>query len=393
MSWFAQLCAVLTLFGIGYHLFMLAAALRFFRRSAHWQALPDHLPPVTVLKPLKGATPELLANLESFCRQDYPTYQIVFGVDSPDDPAIGVVHRLQRAFPERDIVLSIGGSDVANGKVGTLMQMVEHAVYRVLVLSDADIRVAPEYLRTVTRPLQRPEIGLTTCLYRGRGRFGLATLFESLWITTDFVPMAFIGNWIGVRAAYGATMAFKREALDAAGGFGTAADQLADDYVLGQRVVAAGYELAVLPYVVDTVLEEELLGQAWRHQLRWARTYRACQSSGWLLASLIQTTTWACLLWLATGGAAPAPQLLAAALGVRLSVLGVIMALLRDREAALSLWLLPVKDLAMSAIWIASWLGREVEWSGQRFRVEADGRLTRLPAREVAAPSLAAPSQ
>jgi ceramide glucosyltransferase len=392
MSWFARLCAVLTLFGIGYHLFMLAAALRFFRRTSRWRELPDHLPPVTVLKPLKGATPELLANLESFCHQAYPTYQVVFGVDSPDDPAIGVVHRVQRAFPERDIVLSIGSGAAVNGKVGTLMQMVEHARHPVLVLSDADIRVTPDYLRTVVRPLQREHVGLSTCFYRGRGRFGLATLFESLCITTDFVPMSFIGNWIGIRAAYGATIAFKRAALDAAGGFGTAADQLADDYVLGQRVAAAGYELAVLPYVVDTVLEEDTLGQVWRHQMRWARTYRACEARGWLLASLVQTTTWACLLWLATGGDWPAPQLLGAALGVRLSVLGVIIGLLRDREAALSLWLLPVKDLAMSANWVVSWLGREVEWSGQRFRVEADGRLTRLPAREVPAPSLAAPS-
>lgn len=392
MSWFAWLCALLTLFGIGYQLFVLAAAVRFFRYARRWARLPDWTPPVTVLKPLKGATRELLANLESFCRQDYPAYRIVLGVDSPDDPAIGVVHRLQRAFPERDVVLSIGSGDAVNGKVGTLMQMVEHAGDGVLVLSDADIRVGPEYLRTVLRPLQRPEVGLSTCFYRGRGRFGLATLFESLCIATDFLPMSFIGNWLGIRAAYGATIAIKGEALDAAGGFGVAADHLADDYVLAQQVAAAGYELAVPPYVVDTVLEEDTLAQVWRHQLRWARTYRACEPGGWLLASLVQTTAWACLACLATGGAPPGPQLLAAALGVRLAVLGAVVALLRDREAARSLWLLPAKDLVMSAIWVASWLGREVEWSGQRFRVEADGRLTRLPAPSCPAPSLAAPS-
>jgi ceramide glucosyltransferase len=392
MSSFAWLCAALTVFGMGYQCFMLLAALRYFRRAARWNALPDYLPPVTLLKPLKGATPELLANLESFCRQNYPAYQIVFGVDSPDDPAIAAVRRLQRAFPERDLVLSVGSRDAVNGKVGTLMQMVEHALHPVLVLSDADIRVTPDYLRTVVRPLQRPEVGISTCFYRGRGRFGLPTLFESLFITTDFVPMAFVGHWIGIRAAYGATIAMRRDALDAAGGFGTAADQLADDYVLGQRVIAAGYELAVLPYVVDTVLEVETIGEVWRHQMRWARTYRACQATGWLMASLVQMTTWACLLWLATGGAAPAPQLLLAALGTRLTALAVIVYLLRDREAALSLWLLPVKDVIMSAIWLVSWLGREVEWSGQRFRVEASGRLVRLPAPTCPAPSLAAPS-
>ena len=235
-------------------------------------------------------------------------------------------------------------------------------------------------------------MGLGTCFYRGRGRFGLPTLFESLCITTDFVPMAFIANWIGIRAAYGATIAIRRDALDAAGGFDVAAEQLADDYVLAQRVAGAGYELAVLPYVVDTVLEVETVGEVWRHQMRWARTYRACQAGGWFMASLVQMTTWACAFWLATGGAASARDLLVAALGLRLSVLGVIVYLLRDREAALSLWLLPLKDLVMSAIWVVSWLGREVEWSGQRFRVEASGRMTRLPARSCPAPSLAAPS-
>ncbi|HWP64301.1 MAG TPA: bacteriohopanetetrol glucosamine biosynthesis glycosyltransferase HpnI [Candidatus Limnocylindria bacterium] len=392
MSWLAQLAAALTLFGIGYHCFVLLAALRFIGRAGRWRRLPDYVPPVTVLKPLKGADRELFANLETFCRQDYPTFQIVFGVDTPDDPAAEVVRRLQRAHPDRDLVLSIGAGEAANGKIGKLMQMIEHAAHPVLVLSDADIRVEPTYLRTMVRPLQRADVGLSTCLYRGRGRPGLATRLECLFIDTDFVPMVLIGDWIGIRAAYGASIAFKRDALEAAGGFAVAADQLADDYVLGQRVAAAGWKIAVLPDMVETVLESETVGEVWRHQMRWARTYRACQPFGWLLAAVIQLTAWACVLWLANGGASPAPELLAAALGVRLSVLTAVMLLVGRRDAPLRFWLLPAKDLVTSALWLGSWLGREVEWGGRRFRVESDGRMIRLPAPACPAPSLAAPS-
>jgi len=392
MSWFARLCFALAVFGIGYQCFVLMASLRFFRRASRWRRLPDHTPPVTVLKPLKGSGLELFANLETFCRQDYPTHQIVFGVADADDPAVEIVRRLSRAFPDRDLVLSIGARDAPNGKIGTLMQMMEHAAHDVLVLSDADIRVAPDYLRTMVRPLQRPEVGLSTCLYRGRGTFGLSTVLESLFINTDFVPMVLIGDWIGIRTAHGASIAIKREALDAGGGFAAAADHLADDYVLGHRVAAAGYALAVLPHVVETILDAVTVRDVWRHQIRWARTYRAVQPLGWSLAITIQVTTWAALLCLATGGAPPAPRMLLAALGARVVALAVLMLQLRERETPLAFWLLPAKDLALSAIWLVSWCGRDVEWSGQRFRVERDGRLTRLPARSCPAPSLAAPS-
>jgi ceramide glucosyltransferase len=261
------------------------------------------------------------------------------------------------------------------------MQMMEHATHDVLVLSDADIRVRPDYLRTMVRPLQQPKIGLSTCLYRARGTFGLPTVLESLLVNTDFVPMVLIADWLAIRTAYGASIAIRRAALDAIGGFAAAADQLADDYVLGHRIAAAGYELAVLPYVVETILDAVTLREVWRHQIRWARTYRTVQPLGWFMAIVTHVTTWAVLLWLVTGGAPLAQRMLLAALGARVLALGVLMIQLREGEAPLHLWLLPPKDLLVSAIWIGSWLGRDVEWSGRRFRVEPNGRLVALPAR------------
>lgn len=375
MTWVAWLCGALVLVGIGYQAFVLAAMLRFFRRARRTAAPAGHTPPVTVLKPLHGRGVELFENLATFCRQDYPVQQIVFGVSDPDDPAVDVVRRIQRAFPDRDLVLSVGAAAAANGKVGTLMHMMTHARHDVLVLSDADIRVTPDYLRAMVAPLARPEVGLTTCLYRGRGPFGLPSLLESLFIDTDFVPLVMIADWIGIRTAYGASIAVKRSALDAGGGFAAAADQLADDYVVGQRIAAAGHELVVLPYVVETILDSRTLPAVWRHQLRWARTYRAVQPLGWAMAVVTQLTTWTAAFWIASGGTPAATRLAAAALGARLLALGTLMTRLGDRARWRPLWALFPKDLAVSAIWAASWLGRTVEWSGQRYRVEPDGRL------------------
>jgi ceramide glucosyltransferase len=369
----------LALAGSAYQLFGLAAVIRFFVHARRrWAGLPDYTPPVTVLKPLKGPGIDLFANLESFCRQDYPHYQIVFGVADADDPAVDVVRRLQRAFPDRDITLAIGERAAVNAKVGNLMHMTEHAKHDVLVLSDGDIRVRPDYLRTIVRPLQEPRVGLSTCLYRGRGQFGLPSVVESLLINTDFVPMALIGNWIGIRTAYGASIAIRREALDAIGGFRAIANHLADDFMLGNGVARAGYELAVLPYVVETILDSTSLRDVWRHQLRWARTYRTVEPVGWMAALVTFAITWSVLLWLVTGGGPVATRVLLAALGCRVLLIGTLTALLRERETPLYFWLIPLKDVAVSVIWLVSWLGREVEWSGRRFRVESDGRLTPL---------------
>jgi len=261
----------------GYQLFQLYAAWRFFRRAPRPGVRHDHLPAVTVLKPLKGPGLDLYENLASFCRLDYPTYQIVFGVEDPRDPAVAVVQQIRRDFPGCDIVLAVGHAAGANRKVANLRHMMRHARHGVLVMSDGDIRVRPDYLRVMVAPLADPRVGLTTCLYRGVGRFGLPSVLESLSINTDFIPMVLAAQIVQrFEYAYGASIAIRREALDRIGGFAPLADYLADDYHLGNRVAKAGYRLVLLPYVVETVLDSVTLADVWRHQLRWARTYRVC---------------------------------------------------------------------------------------------------------------------
>jgi ceramide glucosyltransferase len=383
MGQLVLLVLALSLVASAYQLVQMVAARRLLRRAA--RPAGAHRPPVTVLKPLKGLGFELGANLETFCRQDYADYQIVFGVEDAADPAVEIVRSLQRRFPDRDITLSIGTEAGANRKIASLVHMMRAARHDVLVLSDADIRVRPDYLRALVGPLDDPAVGLTTCLYRGRASLGLPSVIESLFINTDFLPMVMMAHWVQrFRYAYGASMAFRRHALEEIGGFDALRDHLADDYQLGNRLSNAGWRLLLLPYAVETVLDARTLGDVWRHQLRWARTYRVCQPFNWFATIVIHTLLWGVLAVLATGGAMVGWLALALALGARLGSLRVILGWLGDADTPQRLWLVPLKDLAYSAVFVASWLGRDVEWSGRHLRILPDGRMVALDGDAVA---------
>jgi len=257
-------------------------------------------------------------------------------------------------------------------------------------MSDSDIRVRPDYLRAMVTPLADPRVGLTTCLYRGVGRFGLPSVLESLFINTDFIPMVLAAQIVQrFEYAYGASIAIRREALDRIGGFAPLADYLADDYQLGNRVAKAGYRLVLLPYVVETVLDSVTLGDVWRHLLRWARTYRVCQPVPWFFTIVTHTVLWGCLAALLTRGSVAGLAVLVAALATRLGSLAAIMRLLGERDTPL--WLVPAKDLFNSLMWAAAFLGREVNWSGQLLRVERDGHM--MPVGPLALPDTVADAE
>jgi ceramide glucosyltransferase len=367
----------------GYHLFEWFAAWWFFRRSARTlRALPPGtpLPLVTVLKPLKGPGIDLYENLASFCRLDYPAYQIVFGVEDARDPAVAVVQQIRRDFPACDIVLSVGLLPGANRKIANLRHMMRQAHHDLLVMSDSDIRVRPDYLRAMVAPLVDPEadprIGLTTCLYRGAGRFGLPTVLESLFINTDFMPMVLSAQIVDrFQYAYGASIAFRREALERIGGFAALADYLADDYHLGNKIARAGYRLVLLPYTVETVLDSVSLRDVWRHLLRWSRTYRVSRPLSWFSAVVTHAMLWGCLALLVTRGSALGWAAFAWALGCRLIGLVGVLRILGEQDTLRWLWLVPPKDLFNSLMWAAAFLGNEVRWSGQRLRIRRDGRM------------------
>ncbi len=259
LSCFFALCLGTGLFAATlYHLFCVYAAWRFFcfwpfgDRKVRDQGLSD-LPPVSLLKPLKGLEVGLYENLASFCCLDYPTYQIVFAVRDPQDPAIKVVEKLKEDFPQRDIILVVRSEVFGpNYKVSNLHHALAQAQYDLLVLSDSDVRVEPDYLHSVVVPLQEPEVGLVTCLYRARATGTWASLFEALFINTYLAPLFLVATQVEEsNYAFGATIGVKRPCLEQIGGFLALKDYLADDYHLAHRIVRAGWRVRILPYMVE----------------------------------------------------------------------------------------------------------------------------------------------
>jgi len=340
------------------------------RRRPH--AITTDLPPVSVLKPLKGADPEMYEALRSHCLQNYPEYEILFGVTTSDDPAIPVVEQLIREFPQVKIRLLLCDKRVgANGKVSSLIQLAAAARSECLLVNDSDIRVQPDYLCTVISELQQPDTGLVTCLYRGVPSATFGSRLEALGISTDFVPGVLAADLIegGIHFGLGSTLAFRQRDLDAIGGFETIADYLADDYELGRRI-AERRKVQLSAVVVETHLPPYDLSGFISHQLRWARTIRASRAGGYAGLLLTFTLPWAIATALLRPGAMWAWALSAVALCAR-TVMAVVnsRAVLGERSVA-SLWLLPIHDLIAVAVWFGGLLGNTISWRGERFSLE-----------------------
>jgi ceramide glucosyltransferase len=361
-----------------YCVFTLYAAWKLFREKS---PAPDFLPPVSIFKPLKGASPDLYANLASFCRVDYPGFQLLCGVRDPHDPAIAVVQRLQRDFPTHDIVLVINPEVIgSNYKVGMLHYLLREAKHDFLVITDGDVCVDPGYLRTIIPPLTAPEVGLITCPYRGATTTPLPALLESLMINTFFTPSVLVASQVEKTSyAFGATMALKRQCLEVIGGFTALADYLADDYYLGHWVARAGYQVRIVPHVVETHPGVTTLRALFHHQLRWARTQRTCRPSGYCGTLIMYGTVWA-LLALLTFWPSPLLRTLAlTTVTLRVIVAAVVSrSFLRSPFALRALWLVPFTDALSFVIWCVSLRGDTVRWSEDTFRVRSDGKMVRV---------------
>lgn len=366
-----------TVASLAYFALCLWSAARFKRYWNSRQVKTAPLPPLSILKPLKGTDPEMYESFRSQCLQDYPKYEIIFGVSEPEDPAIALVERLKSEFPECAIRLVICRENLgANTKVSNLIQMLRAARYDHLIVSDSDIRVPPDYLQRVAAPLADPKVGLVTCLYRGVAGSSVWSRLESLAISTDFCPGVLVARQIeGVKFGLGATMAFRRRDLQAIGGFEALADYLADDYQLGQRISALGLRVEIPDVVVETFLPRYTFRGFFSHQLRWARTIRDSRFSGYVGMGITYGLAWAVVTLILAAGAAWAWGLLAVTAAMRVAVaLSVGKGVLEDRNVARWLLLLPLRDVVAVIVWLVSFAGHTVTWRGERFRLR-DGKL------------------
>ncbi|MCZ2153480.1 MAG: glycosyltransferase [Bryobacterales bacterium] len=290
---------VLTMAGFAaiYQILTIAAGIGHLRRRKATE--PVTLPGISILKPLRGLDPGLKEALDSFASQDYPEFELLFGVASLDDPAVPVIREVIAAHPERPSRLLAVEDDLPNRKVAKLAALETIAQYPIVLISDGDIRAPQGYLRAVASELNVRGVGLVTAIYRARAH-SAAGRWEALGISTDFSPSALVGRLIGVSEfALGSTMALRRELLAKIGGCRALGNYIADDYHLGRMVREQGLRIGLLKEPVETSLSGETWGGVWRHQLRWARTIRASRPGGYAGLPVANASLWA-LLQLAT---------------------------------------------------------------------------------------------
>lgn len=365
-----------TLAANAYYLLSIVAGFRFFSRPG---LLEDgHSLPVTIMVPLYGADFKAYENYARFCRQDYPEYQIVFGVRDSRDSSVPIVEKLIADFPDRDIALVISASTIGqNLKVSNLQNMLTRVKHEQIVIVDSDIRVGRDYLRKVLAPLSDPRVGLVTCLYRAAETPDFAAKLEAVGITAEFAAGVLMA-WMleGVKFALGSTMATTRARLEAIGGFHALADYLADDFMLGNLIERDGYEVRLPQHVVETAMQPSGFAGMMRHQMRWARSTRISRPMGYLGLILTYGTALALLNVAVDRASTFSLILLASTLVIRLMMGWVIgVHWLGDNILKRYFWLVPVRDLLSFLIWCLSWFGKRVEWRGRLFKVERDGKM------------------
>jgi len=363
-GWFAALL---------YQLAVIAAALVHRKRR---DPPLGSAPFVSVLKPLHGPDPHGEQALRSHLQQDYPAYEVLFGLRSLQSSFRNWLEGFVRSYGLGRVRLILAEPSLANQKVGVLAELARHARGEIFVVNDSDIEVHQGYLREVVAPLGDPTVGLVTCLYRGMSDH-FPGKFEALGIATDFAPGVLVAPFVGVREfGLGATLAFRRETLERIGGFEAIGDYLADDYQLARRIRQAGYRIHLSRTVVTTWLGGQSWREVWRHQLRWHRTIRACKGLGYAGLVVTQATFWSIV-------AAWAGQWFAAALLLTVRVLAGLTVGLGVLECSITRrywYLMPLRDLFGMLVWLGGWLVKRVEWRGEELAIDSEGRiLGRIP--------------
>jgi len=382
-------CFLMAFASGAYCLVAIIAADIFFARARRKAAVvarpPDFTPPVSILKPIRGLDREAYENYASFCRQDYPEFEILFCVTDPADPAVPVIEQVIRDFPAHSIRLLIGSEPLGiSDKVNKLCRMVREARHEIVIVNDSDVRVGPGFLRAVAAPFRDPAMGGVTCLYRGLTDGSFAANLEALGNSCDFAPGVLIAWLFGgkkLNFMLGAVMATTKTRLAEIGGFEVLVDYFCDDYELGNRLAARGHRVELSAFPVEIVYPRETLGEAFRHQLRWNLSIRYSRPWGhfglifthifiWALLGLLVAQTWP---W----EFAFVGMYLLLRLEMALSVGARGM---NDRLARSLTGILWMRDLFAFGVWVTSFFPQRILWRGREFFVR-EKRLVPAPAR------------
>jgi ceramide glucosyltransferase len=371
------------IFPLVYYILSLYNIVEYFRSVRRLPPRNDaFVPPVSILKPVRGIDSEAYENFSSYCRLNYPNYEIIFAVTDPSDPIVPVIEKLQQDFPKTRIRLATSVERLGqNNKISNLYRLVKEAQYDLLVMSDSDVRVEPDYLRELVATFANPDVGAVTSFYRCAGGGTLAADLAMLGMCSDSLPSALIARRLegGVHFAFGWTMATTKERLAEIGGWESMADHHSDDFELGNRIARRGHRVEIMREAVSVVFPRETLREVFRQELRWAiglRNVRPVAYAGMIFTHGLPWALLAAVVALSSGWPGLAVLYLAAYLILRIGVAWIAGVWgLRDPTVIGKLWLLPLRDAVTSVVWIVGLLSDRIRWRGSEFRVK-NGLLT-----------------
>jgi ceramide glucosyltransferase len=355
-----------------YYLLVLYSSRKFFLRSK--DGLPknvDFTPPVSNLKPVRGLDPEAYENFASYCRQDYPDYELIFCVGDENDASVPVLQKLMRDFPERQIRILYGsGRNAINDKVAKLVRMVKEARNEVLVINDSDVRVEPNYLRTVVAPLRDPKVGGVTCLYVSTQDKTFTQHLQSIGMICDFYPGILVARQLdGIKFALGQTIVTTRAHLAGFGGYEAIENRPADDLLVGRLIAEQGFEVELLPYAVKTVPDYDSMKALFIKRLRWMTVMRHMRPWGHLGLAFTQGLPW-CLAVALTHSAAIGLAYVGAYLGFRLVITWLIGIWgLRQKGLWKMMPLIVVWDATAFVIWLLTFGRKSIRWRNVDYRI------------------------
>jgi ceramide glucosyltransferase len=378
-----SLLLLLALCPLVYYILSLYNIVGYFRSIRRLPPRDDAFaPPVSILKPVRGVDSEAYDNFASYCRLNYPVYEIIFAVTDPSDPIVPVIEKLQRDFPNTRIRLATSVERLGqNNKISNLYRLVKEARYELLVMSDSDVRVGPDYLRELVWAFADAKVGAVTSFYRCAGGGTLAADLAMLGMCSDSLPSALIARKLegGVQFAFGWTMATTKERLAEIGGWESMADHHSDDFELGNRIARQGHRVEIMREAVSVVFPRETIDELFGQELRWAiglRNVRPVAYAGMIFTHGLPWAVLAAIIAGTAGWTGLAIAYLAAYFVLRMSVAWVAGVWgLRDQTIIGKLWLLPVRDAITSIVWLVGLLSDRIRWRGSEFRVK-NGLLT-----------------
>jgi len=378
-----SLLLLLALCPLIYYILSLYNIIGYFRSIRRLPPRDDGFaPPVSILKPVRGVDSEAYDNFASYCRLNYPVYEIIFAVTDPSDPIVPVIEKLQRDFPNARIRLATSVERLGqNNKISNLYRLVKEAEYELLVMSDSDVRVGPDYLRELVGAFADAEVGAVTSFYRCAGGGTLAADLAMLGMCSDSLPSALIARRLegGVQFAFGWTMATTKERLAEIGGWESMADHHSDDFELGNRIARQGHRVEIMREAVSVVFPKETIEELFGQELRWAiglRNVRPVAYAGMIFTHGLPWAMLAAIVAGAAGWTSVAVGYLVAYFVLRMSVAWLAGVWgLRDQTIISKLWLLPVRDAITSIVWLVGLLSDRIRWRGSEFRVK-NGLLT-----------------